>query len=72
MNTTERPIDIAIRLAGSQTALADKAGITQPCISKLYSGKSKRMDPETAIKIADALNIPKHILRPDIFDRPAA
>lgn len=72
MNKNERPIDMAIRLAGSQTALAEKADLTQPCISKLFSGKTKRMDPETAIKIADALNIPKYVLRPDIFDAPAA
>lgn len=72
MNKNERPIDLAIRLAGTQTALADMSGVTQACISKLFSGKSKRMDPDTAIKISAALNIPKHVLRPDIFDAPAA
>ena len=58
----------AIEFAGSQTELARLCGVSQACISKLSSGKS-RMSPDTAIRIERGLNgeVTRAEFRPDIF-----
>jgi transcriptional regulator with XRE-family HTH domain len=65
----ERPIDLAIRIAGgTQDKLAKKTGLTQPCISKLFTGKSRRMGFDTVEKIHKELGIPRALLVPELFD----
>lgn len=71
-------VDEAVRLAGSQAALAEamsQAGVpcVQQTVSKLANGELK-VDADFAIAIDRATvgAVPKHALRPDLFDPPAS
>lgn len=66
-------IKAAIEACGNQKALADAAGVEQQTISKLLN-RQRRITGEMAAKIDRATGgvIPKHRLRPDLFDAPAA
>lgn len=58
----------AIEIAGGQSALAIRCGVTQPAVHKWATGKS-RPDAITAQKIEAATNgeVSRIDLRPDIY-----
>jgi DNA-binding transcriptional regulator YdaS (Cro superfamily) len=58
----------AIEIAGTQTELANKAGITQAAISRWLNGVSD-ISPASAIKIEKATDgqVTRADLRPDLF-----
>ena len=59
------PIREAIEKAGSVKALAEAAGVTPQCVSqwkKIPIGRVRAIEKGTGI--------PRHLLRPDIFDVP--
>jgi DNA-binding transcriptional regulator YdaS (Cro superfamily) len=63
----ETPITIAIKRAGSVKALADVAGVRPQAVSQW-----DRIPVERAVRISDALGIPRHVLRPDLYEAPKA
>ena len=69
--TQKRLIGVAIRIAGSQDALAELSGISQQLISGMLVGV-RGISAETAAAIHKATGgqVPKHKLRPDLFDEP--
>ncbi|WP_224767384.1 transcriptional regulator [Paracoccus yeei] len=64
-------IDRAIKIRGSQAKLAEAMGCSQQQVS--YLRRAKRVSAEMAKALEAATNglIPKHILRPDIFEAPS-
>lgn len=63
------PLQRAIEIAGSQSALSRLTGISQSNYSRwlrLYGG---RVSAEAAIAIEGAVGIPRHELRPDLWPR---
>lgn len=64
-------IQAAIKTCGNQKALAEAAGVEQQTISKLLN-RQRRITGEMAAKIDRATRgaVPKHQLRPDLFDAP--
>lgn len=64
-------IAAAIQTCGNQKALAEAAGVEQQTISKLLN-RQRRITGEMAAKIDRATKgaVPKHRLRPDLFDAP--
>lgn len=58
----------AIEICGSQKALADKVGLSQPGISWLL-GEAKQVSAEIAVKIERATDgqVSRAQLRPDLF-----
>jgi len=69
MNT---PISIAIRVAGTQGALAKRCGVSQAAVSKWALGG--KISAEKALSVESATNgaVTVHDLRPDIFGPPPA
>lgn len=65
-------IAAAIQTCGNQKALAEAAGVEQQTISKLLN-RQRRITGEMAAKIDRATRgaVPKHRLRPDLFDAPS-
>lgn len=61
----------AIAICGSQKALADKIGLSQPGVSWLLSD-AKQVSAEIAVKIEHATEgkISRIDLRPDLFTTP--
>lgn len=65
------PLQRAIDNAGSQSALAEKIGVSQAHIS-YWLTKSKRGVPaEYVRKVAEASGVSAHELRPDLFEDAA-
>lgn len=66
----KRAIEIC---GGSQQALADAAGLTQPGVHWLLKGEGK-VKPETALAIEAATGgkVTRHDLRPDLYPRESA
>lgn len=64
-------IERAVRLKGSQAGLAEAAGCTQQHISYLLKDAT-RVSAEMAIAIERATDgeVPRHVLRPDLFPPP--
>jgi DNA-binding transcriptional regulator YdaS (Cro superfamily) len=62
------PLDAAISAAGSQAALATKVGVKQQTIS--YWVKKGQVPAEMALAVERATGVPRHVLRPDLFDAP--
>ena len=62
----------AVEIIGSQKKLAEAAGCEQQTISKLLN-KQRGISAEMAVAIDRATSgaVPKHSLRPDLFDPPA-
>lgn len=59
------PIERAIKLAGSQVALAKVCGATQSAVSRwAISGK---IGPKYVLKIEKAFGISRHLLNPDVY-----
>lgn len=65
-------IERAIQVVGRQADLADAAGVVQQTISKALHCEIA-VSAELAVAIDRATNgaVPRHALRPDIFDPPA-
>lgn len=73
MSTFHPYLERAVEIAGSQRALAEKAGLSQQGISWLLTGGAKNISAEVAVKIekATAGEITRHMLRPDLFGEAA-
>lgn len=73
MSTFRPHLERAVKLAGSQRALAKKAGLSQQGISWLLNG-AVQISAEAALSIEAATGgqITREMLRPDIFERPRA
>ena len=71
-NTTKHLLERAVTLAGGQTRLAEKMGVTQQRVWFVMN-RAKRVSAEMAIAIERATDrqISKHELRPDIFPKEA-
>lgn len=64
--THNRGVQLAIERAGSSKALAARCGVTQPAIMGwLYVN----LPAERAVQIEAATNVPREVLRPDIFNK---
>ena len=63
-------IDKAIRIVGSQKALADEMGVTKQAVHKWR----RKVPAERVIDIERATNgqVPRHELRPDLYPIAAA
>ncbi|MBU2728799.1 transcriptional regulator [Acidithiobacillus caldus] len=58
----------ALRIAGSQRALARMAGVSQPAVHKWFAGKSAPgTKASIRIEVATQRAITREDLRPDIF-----
>lgn len=68
MDTTAL-LDAAIKAAGSQKLLADKAGCSQVAIHKAL--KAGRVSPDMAIRLERATEVPRHLWRPDMWPSPS-
>lgn len=64
----ERPIDKAIRLAGSQVELARRCNTSQPRIWQC-ANRNRRVPADLAIPIEKAVGgeVTRHELRPDLY-----
>jgi DNA-binding transcriptional regulator YdaS (Cro superfamily) len=62
----------AVEIAGSQEKLAAAAGFSQQHISYLLN-EAKQISAESAVGIerATAGQVPRHLMRPDMFPPPA-
>jgi DNA-binding transcriptional regulator YdaS (Cro superfamily) len=66
-----KPLELAVVVAGSQSALAASIGVRQSTLS-YWLHRSKRGVPAEYVQgITQATGIPPHVLRPDLFPRPA-
>jgi DNA-binding transcriptional regulator YdaS (Cro superfamily) len=66
--STNHHIIAAIKQAGSEARLASQVGCSQPAINKLKFGAP--VSANMAVKIEAATGIPRHELRPDLWDAP--
>jgi len=64
------PLQRAIEAKGSQAALADAIGVSQQAVSYWLKSAEGRPSAEYAVKIERETGIPRHELRPDLFDPP--
>lgn len=64
------PMERAIELAGSEAKLGRATGYSQVAINK--AKHKERPSAEMAVAIERAVGVPRHELRPDIFEKPAA
>ncbi len=62
----------AVTAAGSQSALADVCGCTQGAVWQMLNKQRPRLSVQYVLKVESALNIPRHMLRPDIYPLAAA
>lgn len=56
----------ACREYGSQQAMADDLGVTQPTIWR-WLNQSKQLPPEYVLRVETATGVSRHQLRPDIY-----
>jgi len=68
MNDTN-PIDRAAAALGGRQAFIDEFGIGRRTF--FYWRQGRRLSAETALKIEAVTHIPRHELRPDLWDAPA-
>lgn len=61
------PLEQAVRIAGSQSALARRVGVSQQYISKIIRKKGGRVPAELVVPISDVTGIPRQVLRPDLY-----
>lgn len=54
----------AIKLAGSQRALARKMGVSQTAVNKMLHGK---VPAERAVQLEQVTGVPRGTFRPDLF-----
>lgn len=55
----------AIEAAGSEAELARRIGVSRQAIPQF-----KRCPPKRVAQISEATGVPKHVLRPDLYDAP--
>lgn len=69
--TVRSLIQAAITLAGSEAKLGEACGVSQSAIWK--AKKAGRVSGELAVRIHRATDgaVPKHRLRPDLWEQPA-
>lgn len=60
------PLQKAINIAGSQSALARAIGVTQAHIWN-WLNRNKKVPASQVIKIEKAVGVSRHDLRPDIY-----
>ena len=60
-------LERAVKKVGGQTALAARIGTHQTNVW-YWLNKAKRLPAERAIQIEIATGVPRHELRPDIFE----
>jgi hypothetical protein len=70
--TMSTPLEIAISAAGSQAALARVCGCTQRAISWRLREMGGTVRDTWVIPIHQAFGIPVEVLRPDLYQVPAA
>ena len=61
------PITRAIEKAGSVKALAEAAGVRPQAVSQW-----RAIPAERVVRISEATGIPRHELRPDLYETPEA
>jgi len=68
---TQTPLQSAIEIMGSQTALARACGVEQGHVWH-WLNRAKKLPAERAIQIEHATNgrVTRHQLRPDLFGPP--
>ncbi len=69
METTSTPFEalqLAVKTAGSQSAMARICGVGQPAVWK-WLQSSKRLPPEYVLRVEAETGVSKHLLRPDIY-----
>ncbi|MDF1506383.1 YdaS family helix-turn-helix protein [Roseisolibacter sp. H3M3-2] len=59
-------LQVALKRAGSQSALGRVLGISQPSVHKALKTK-RRVSGEEAVALERELGIPRHESRPDLF-----
>jgi DNA-binding transcriptional regulator YdaS (Cro superfamily) len=64
-------LERAVTIAGSQTALANMIGTSQTHVW-YWLNKAKRLPAERAVQIEQATGVPRHELRPDIWQEEEA
>lgn len=67
--TTPTPLDRAIALAGSKSALAASLGVVKSAVGNWY--RNKRVPADQAIKIEAQFGIPAQEMRPDLHRKIA-
>lgn len=68
---SQEAIARAVKLKGTQGALADAIGKTQQYISLLLKGAKISAETAVAIEEVTAGKVARHELRPDLFEKPA-
>lgn len=68
--SVEDAFRLAIRIAGSEGRLAKAIGFSQPAV--LYARRQGKASAEMAAAIHKFTDgrVPKHVLRPDLWDAP--
>jgi len=65
-------LKLALKAAGdSQTKLAEICGCTQGAIWQMINKPEPALSYKYVLKVEAALNIPRHLLRPDLYPAPA-
>lgn len=59
-------LQMAVEIAGSQSALARICGVSQTAVWK-WVQSSKRVPPDYVLRVEAATGISRHVLRPDIY-----
>ena len=67
----ETALERAVKAAGGQAGLARAIGISQPSVWH-WVNKTKRVPAEFVLKVEGASGVPRHELRPDMFEAVAA
>jgi len=62
-------ISKAVQVAGGQSALADKLGISTQAVHKMH--KTGRVPAERVLEIEKITGVSRHDLRPDIYPHEA-
>lgn len=75
-DTTQSPEALGLELAlravkHNQSALAAICGCTQGAIWQMINKPNPGLSVKYVLKVEAALNIPRHLLRPDFYPAPA-
>lgn len=66
------PLETAINIAGSQSALSRLTGVPQPTLSRWLHRYGGRVSAEAAVAIEKATGVSRRELRPDLWSQEAA
>ncbi len=70
--TKLNPLQTAIDIAGSQSALSRLTGVPQPTLSRWLHRYGGRVSAEAAVAIERATGVSRQELRPDLWSEEAA